>query len=349
VIAWHDPRGEEAVARLQRELGDELDHRIGQRARTVLSAAKLGWLVEHGSCGGMATWLGVPELVLHALTGSAATEHSLAARTGCYDVGRLRWLPEVAELLGFSIDLFPDVRSAGDVMGRVSRAGTTWSGLPEGVAVTIAGHDHLVGSLGAGSTVRDFVNSVGTAETVVGRRSSVPDVPHAVGHGLAVTVFPGPAGWAVLASGARAGIVVSGAADALGGELAGLDHLAEAASRSVDAKEFVAALARGDEARVPDGAPGEVWRGVLEALVARTADAVERVMTSVASPDRLVVFGMGSRSRPWLRAKADALTVPVWRSTVSEAVARGAGLVAGVAAGWWPGPEGAPAPRLEQP
>ena len=64
-------------------------------------------------------------------------------------------------------------------------------------------------------------------------------------------------------------------------------------------------------------------------------------------PGRIVVFGGGSRSRPWLELKAGAVPVPVLRVTAPEAAARGAALAAGVAAGWWPSLAGAPPAALE--
>ncbi len=128
VIAWHDERGGEAVAALERAFGPELASRTGQPPNTKLTAAKLGWLVSNSvvSTGS----LGVPELALRALTGAESTEHSLAARSGCYDVVAHGWMPEVAAALGFSTGIFPPVRPAGGVMGLVSPAGAAWSGLP---------------------------------------------------------------------------------------------------------------------------------------------------------------------------------------------------------------------------
>ncbi|MCA1674255.1 MAG: hypothetical protein LC799_19385 [Actinobacteria bacterium] len=187
VIAWHDDRGEEAVSRLEDHFGPDLALRIGQRVRTVLTVAKLGWLIEHGTTA-TALWLGVPELGLHALTGSTATEFSLAARTGCYDVGTREWIPEVPEVLGFSIDVFPMVRPAGAVMGRISADGAAWSGLAKGIPVTVAGHDHLAGMAGAGVMARDAANSVGTAETVVARSATPPDAATALAQGVRLTV-----------------------------------------------------------------------------------------------------------------------------------------------------------------
>jgi xylulokinase len=71
-----------------------------------------------------------------------------------------------------------------------------------------------------------------------------------------------------------------------------------------------------------------------------------RVADLVGPHRRLVVFGGGSRSAPWLTAKAASAGVPVLRSTVAEAAARGAAVAAGTAAGWWPAGRG-PVPALE--
>jgi xylulokinase len=316
--------------------------RIGQPVRTVLTAAKLGWLLDSGVTG-MARWLGVPELGLHALTGAEATEFSLAARTGCYDVAAREWIPEVARVLGFSVDLFPPIQPAGAVMGRVSPKGAAWSGLPAGIAVTVAGHDHLAGMAGGGVRPGEVANSVGTAETLVGRSAGVPDMAAAADRRVAVTVYPGGREWAALVSAARAGLVLESAAAALGQSPAALDGLAGGAD-PVDAVELVDAFAQGDAVDLPDASPGEIWSGLLHALTARTVDGYARLTAILGPATRVVVFGGGSASAPWLQAKAAALPVPVHRSAVTSAVARGAALHAGVAAGWWPSVDDAPVP-----
>ena len=321
IIAWHDERGGEAVALLEREFGPDLALRTGQPPHTKMTAAKLGWLVAHG-LQGMHRWLGVPELALRALTGAEATEHSLAARTGCYDVVTHGWMPEVAGALGFSTDAFPPVCAAGSVMGRVSADGAAWSGLPEGLPVSTAGHDHLAGMAGAGAGAGDVANSVGTAETVAGRTAAAPDMAAAVANRAAVSIYPGGAEWAVMVSAARAGPVIDAAAAELGRSPAELDALALAG----------------------DAGAGRQWAGVLDDLTARTVDAYDRLTGVLGPRQRMVVFGGGSVSEPWLRAKAAALPVPVVRSSVTSAVARGAAVHAGVAAGWWPSEAGAPTP-----
>jgi xylulokinase len=354
ILAWHDGRGEETVARLERHFGEALPRRIGQRLRSVSSVAKLGWLLEHGVCP-PARWLGVPELCLYVLTGAEATEHSLAARTGAYDVVRGGYMPEVAAFLGLRPDTFPPVAPSGAVMGRVSRPAGARYVLPEDTPVTVAGHDHLAAGVGLGPGEADLLNSVGTAETLLRRHPTAPDIERSLDLGLAVTVWPGGAAWGVLASVKRSGIVIAALAAALGLEPAELDRLAETVGAGA-AEELGADLTPWLELRsaaapapeVPTGPPGAVWATTLGTLSARTVDTAARLSALLGPHERMVVFGGGSRSRPWMAAKAAAMTgAPVLRSTIPDATARGAALAAGAAAGWWPSTADGPAPPLE--
>jgi sugar (pentulose or hexulose) kinase len=323
VIAWHDGRGEETVASLEARFGSALPRWTGRRLRTVSSVAKLGWLLDHG----LRTpdlWLGVPELGLWLLTGAETTEHSLAARTGAYHVTDRTWLTEVTDHLGLPAGVFPEVRPAGSAMGSVSEEAARRFGVPAGVPVTVAGHDHLAAGAGLDASAEDLLNSVGTAETVFRRTDSAPDVERALALDLAVTLWPGGTRWAVLASAARSGAVLGELAACLGHTPAELDRMAESGA-----------------------AGGRQWSAALAELTSRTNVAGARVAELVGPHRRLVVFGGGSRSTPWLVAKARVAGVPVLRSTAVEAAARGAALAAGVAAGWWPDPAVGPTPPLD--
>ncbi|MBW3614612.1 MAG: hypothetical protein KY439_04780 [Actinobacteria bacterium] len=347
IISWHDPRGEEVAERLRQHFGHDLDRRIGQRLRSVSSVAKLGWLVGPGGVTGVRRWLGVPELCLHHLTGAAVTECSLAARTGAYDVGECRYLPEVLDAAGLPDEVFLPVEGAGAVMGRVSPAGAAWAGLPVGIPVTIAGHDHLAGVEGASAGHGDLANSVGTAETVVARHPELPDVDRSLELGTAVTLAAGGQGWAVLSGAARSGLVLGEVSRALGRSPAELDALAEGET-AADVTAVMASIEDGSPLDLAGERAGEVWNGVLHALAQRTARATQRLVDLVGPRRRVIVFGGGSDSRPWLGAKARYSELPVWRSPATEAVARGAALFAGVAAGWWPSTGEAPAVALER-
>jgi xylulokinase len=324
IIAWHDGRGEETVAALAHRFGPELARWTGRRVRTVSSVAKLGWLLVHG-LDPPDRWLGVPELALFLLTGAEATEHSLAARTGAYHVTERRWIPEVighvTGATGRLDGLFPPVRVAGTLMGRLQEDAGAAYGLPAGIPVTIAGHDHLAAAAGLGAEPDDLFNSVGTAETLVRRLEAAPDIDRALELELAVTVWPGGDAWGALASVARSGMVVEALAADLGVAPGDLDSLS--------------------------GVGGGRWAETVHTLARTTAEAGERVAALAGPHRRLVVFGGGSRSPVWLRAKAEEVGVPVVRCSVAEAAARGAALAAGVAADWWPTVAAGPPPPLE--
>jgi xylulokinase len=198
-------------------------------------------------------------------------------------------------------------------MGSVSEEAARRLAIPAGVPVTVAGHDHLAAGAGLGVSADDLLNSVGTAETVVRRTDAVPDVEAALALHLAVTLWPGGTSWAVLASAARSGVMLGELAASLGRTPAELDRLAGSASEA-----------------------GRRWSAALVELVDRTVAAGRRMTELLGPHRRLIVFGGGSRSAPWLAAKAAAAGVPVLRSTVVEAAARGAAVAAGSAAGWWP-------------
>ncbi|MEA2844607.1 MAG: hypothetical protein QOJ69_2278, partial [Actinomycetota bacterium] len=86
---------------------------------------------------------------------------------------------------------------------------------------------------------------------------------------------------------------------------------------------------------------------LLDALATITGEAVTAVTDVLGPKERLVVFGGGSTSRPWLAAKARHATLAVHRSATADAVARGAAVQAGVAAGWWRTPADAPVAPVE--
>jgi len=350
IIAWHDGRGEETVASLERRFGADLSRWTGRRVRTVSSVAKLGWLIDQG-IPAPDRWLGVPELALFLLTGTEATEHSLAARTGAYHVTDHRFLPEVIAHVVTGTDdaggLFPPVRAAGSAMGFVAEKPADRYGLPAGIPVTLAGHDHLAAAAGLGARPDDLLNSVGTAETLLRRLDAAPDVERALELDLAVTVWPGGDAWVALASATRSGFVIDALAAHLGMDPADLDRLAAEGPAESHPGPPGETVPLGQGIDVPVGTPGEMWMATVHALARRTASAAGRVAALAGPHHRLVVFGGGSRSLAWKQAKAAVVGVPVVCCPVIEAAARGAALAAGAAAGWWPTPPAGPTPPVE--
>lgn len=341
LVAWHDERGTEIVDELIDRFGvDEIRRRTGRQPRSVTSVAKLGWLLRNGYRTG-GTWAGVAGLTVWKLTGALAQEHSLAATSGAYDPIRGEYDRQILSFLGLDSLVWAPARVAGTPLGRVSADGSAWSGIPVGVPVTIAGHDHAVGVIGSGGDRSEVIDSMGTGEPLVvafdadhfrGRHPSWPDQ---FGD-LTVTSWPGTPGHMLLWEALRPGLAMHTLLQALRGTR---DDVEFSAIR-VDAEPVdLATLVQMQEGTVPTDLlcrpADEAWAATLEGFAQATATAEARLRQMCEVTGSTLLIGGGLRSRRWVEAKMRWARHPLMMASEREAVSRGAGLLAGVAAGWW--------------
>ena len=173
-MAWHDPHGLAEIKQIGADSPDiarDFSWRTGLPYDAQATFSKVSWLsrtlpgAERGR-----VWLSVPEYVAYILTGNAFAERSLFSRTGFYDHPSGDVWHEAVKLAGLSPAVIPPLKTAGESWGPVLR------GSASGALVTVAGHDHLVASVGAG--IRDagsLFNSCGTADVIVRGVDQWPD------------------------------------------------------------------------------------------------------------------------------------------------------------------------------
>lgn len=343
VLVWHDPGGRRTADHLVAALGQaELVRRTGRRARSWTSLSKIGWLAEQG-VRPTGRWTGAAGLVVWHLTGAVAQEPSLAATSGAYDPVTGRYDDALVALAGVEVEWAPVLR-AGVPAGSVTEPAAASTGLPLGVPVTVAGHDHPVGVVGAGGRPGMVTDSMGTGEPLIvaweaGRPA--PDVAGLPGH-LTLTGWPGEDTLMLLWEHLRPGLGLGALVELLGRPRAELEREADGrAGRRPFPGGLLLALEDG-EAGVEDlpayarGDPVQAWADALDGYAAEAAvgEAVLRGLTGADRPTLLI--GGGVRSPRWVRAKRDRLSHATVVAHEPDAVARGAALLAGVAAGWWP-------------
>jgi sugar (pentulose or hexulose) kinase len=244
----------------------------------------------------------------------------------------------------------------GDVLGRVSRAASAETGLPEGLPVFATANDKAVEALGCGlSDPGDLLVSLGTyiASMTLGEQnrqggsfwSNFASIPHR---------------YLYESGGIRRGMwTVSWWRDLLGAEAA---EPAAAAGLSPEAwldQQAAATVPPGSDGLmvvldwlatpgIPfrkgsmlgfDGRHGRlhVHRAILEGI----ALTIGRCATEMGQElgrdfNRLVVSGGGSASRLFLQIFADVLGLPAERTRVHNAVGLGAAICATVGLGWYP-------------
>ena len=354
-IAWHDMRGGQEARRLAEDLGATrfTDH-TGLPVSALCTLVKYCWLRGHHPPAAAATRvLSVAEWVVHRLGGEQVAELSLASRTGALELGTRTWWPEALAWAKAPPGLLPSPLPAGTPAGRLRHGPAPLDRLV-GAVLTVAGHDHLCAAVGAGVVATSEVfDSCGTAEALI-RAVAPPLASSRIRQAVAehVTV-----GWHVvpdlqaLLGGQRAGLALQRFLDLLGIEPGRLTALDEAALlvppdagglEVVDADSEQAALV--GIGRHPS--PAAVWRAAVEAVSDRTA-TILRTIEAVGGPvQRVAVAGGWSRSPTLRQAKAARLPQPDYPA-VTEAGARGAALLAGCAAGVYPGPASVPSPPVE--
>ena len=170
IIAWFDPRGEDEIVRTPDDFRAEFGGRTGLPLSALATVVKLLHLREQGVDPSAYRWLSVAEFVVHSLGGVMAAELSLASRTGMLDQDDAQPWPRALEVLGVGPRFLPPMRAAGHPWGRVAATAATRF-LPAsvvGATLTVAGHDHLVASIAAGTLEsHQLYCSMGTAEALV--------------------------------------------------------------------------------------------------------------------------------------------------------------------------------------
>jgi sugar (pentulose or hexulose) kinase len=208
IVAWFDPRGEEALA----AASDEVAHDFGGRTGLPYTPlATFGKLLTHRAEGldlvGL-QWLNVPEFVAHALGGPRQGEVSLVARTGLIDQDTGDTWDAALDELGVEPSFLPPRAAAG------SSWGTVTGDVPApfvGARLSVAGHDHLVASVAAGAlSPTCLYDSIGTAEALVRMLERPLDRDaraRLAAHGIDTVSHMLP-GRSVLLAGTRAGLLM---------------------------------------------------------------------------------------------------------------------------------------------
>jgi sugar (pentulose or hexulose) kinase len=352
-IVWHDTRGDDQARALESEVGaDEFTARTGLRVSRMCTAVKYRWMRENWPDASRGVrWLNVAEWVARGLGGDEKSEPSLASRTGWLDIGRREPWEAALEWSQAPPGLLPDPAPAGASAGRV---GSRFSDAG-GATIAIAGHDHLCASIGAGATdPGDVFDSCGTAESFV--RALEPPVEPAellrANRGrVSIGCHVLPEHLAAM-GGFESGLALQRILDLFGHSRLRdrLDERALAVAPGAGGVEIhgitedeVAIRGIGREAT-----SAHLWRAALEAVQRRGAEVLE-TLESIGGPRRrLVATGGGLQNEAVRRVKREILGTFV-EPAVKEAGARGAALLAGMAAGIYPDIASLPETRWKEP
>jgi xylulokinase len=168
-ILWLDVRSTDEVEAIAAKVGRKRYHRLTGKPLDVTSAAaRLLWLRRHEpqSLDATATWADVGACIARKLTGRFATCVAGTDTCGLISLRRRDWIEPLLRFVGLRRGQMPELVDPGDVIGRVSRAASAATGLPEGLPVVAAGGDGQVFGVGVGAA-RPYRASLSLGTSIV--------------------------------------------------------------------------------------------------------------------------------------------------------------------------------------
>ncbi|HET8908946.1 MAG TPA: FGGY family carbohydrate kinase [Ktedonobacterales bacterium] len=154
-IQQNDARAGDEVEELRASIDVEAFFRItGGVPNQQNIAPRWRWLARHEPdvIARTAHLLGSYDFISYCLTGEYNLEENWAAESGLYDILRRRWHMPYLEQAGITADQLPPVRRPTAVIGGVSDAAASATGLIAGTPVLAGSADHVAAALAAGLT-----------------------------------------------------------------------------------------------------------------------------------------------------------------------------------------------------
>jgi glycerol kinase len=357
-IVWQDRRTAARCSDLEATgVGETVSSKTGLVLDPYFSATKVAWILDHvqgararAERGELAFGTVDSWLIWHLTSGKRhVTDVTNASRTLLYNIVKGEWDEELLRIFSVPESMLPEVAWSSEKVGEV----TTTLGLGGVPIAGIAGDQQaaLFGQLcwSAGEAKNTYgtgcflLQNVGT-EFVRSKHRLITTLAASAGrrreYALEGSIFIG-------------GAVVQWLRDNL--KLIGSSAEVEALAASVPdtggvvfVPAFVGLGAPHWDAHAAgmliglrrDTKPGHIALAALEAIAFQVADVLEAVHSETGTPlAALRVDGGASVNDLLMQFQADVLGVPVVRPQVTETTALGAAYLAGLATGFWAGPE----------
>lgn len=177
-ILWMDRRAKDEANDLASVFGREYLHKLtGMISDSTFTVNKLLWYKNNKPevLKDAFVFLQPKEYIAYKLTGSFATDYSIASRTMMLDIKNKKWADEIFDYVGISQSKMPDIKYSDEIMGRVTKNTSQILGIKEGVPVVTGGGDRQCEALGAGIFGNRAMESTGTTTNVSMGVDHMPD------------------------------------------------------------------------------------------------------------------------------------------------------------------------------
>ncbi|MFZ0746233.1 MAG: glycerol kinase GlpK [Terracidiphilus sp.] len=357
-IVWQDRRTAAQCSALEESgFGDTVSNRTGLVLDPYFSGTKLRWILDNvpgararAERGELAFGTVDSWLIWHLTSGQRhVTDVTNASRTLLYNIVKGEWDPDLLRIFDIPASLLPEVVWSSQRVGEV----TTTLGLG-GISIAgIAGDQQaaLFGQLcwSAGEAKNTYgtgcflLQNIGTQFVRSKHRlitTLAASAQHRLEYALEGSIFIGGAvvQWLrdnlkLIGSSAEVEALAAGVPDSGGVVFVPAFVGLGAPHWDPHAGGLLIGLRR-------DTSPGHIARAALESIAFQVADVLEAVHSETGTPlGALRVDGGAAVNDLMMQFQADLLGVPVVRPQVTETTALGAAYLAGLAVGFWAGPD----------
>ncbi len=272
-------------------------------------------------------FLFVASYIVHALSGKAVCDVSLACRSLLYDVKNNCWSEDLLKETGIAAEKLPEVLPTGGRVGPILPEMAEKLGLGRETIVVMGSHDQIVNALGSGVTeVDDAVNPTGTCECIAPLFREIPGKDF-IEKNFACVPYLNSGCYVTYAYNISGGSAVRWFRDALAMHLKDqakaencsiydiLNRVCPKDPTSLIVLPFVQGM--GGTPDISTSATAsisglttattlpEIYRGLLEGLCFEMRFNLEAMEENGVIPQRLYACGGGARSKVWLQLKAD--------------------------------------------
>jgi xylulokinase len=360
IIGGFDQRGEEYLARLKVDLGDERLYQInGNTLGNNYGLTKLMWIRDHqpelyDRAHKFLLWGSFVPFMLGA---DPIVDYSLANRTLLFDLAQGTWSPELLNVAGLDRAKLPDPLPSGMAIGTVAPQVAEELGLPTGITIVTGAHDQCANAVGCGVIGEGrAVYGMGTFTciTPVFSQRRAPQVMierglntehHAVPDKYVSFIY-NPGGSLVKWYRDTFAAAEHRQAEETGGELYA-DLMAEMPAGPSGIVVLPHFTTTGPPAFISDScgviagarletSRGEILKGIIEGITFDLKVSVDSLPPTGIEIDDFRAAGGGSKSDVWIQMCADIFGRPFVRPEITEAGALGATIMAGVGSNLFP-------------
>jgi xylulokinase len=288
----------------------------------------------------------IEDFVRYMFSGETGADYSTASRTMFFDVRSCTWSGELMSKFGLESRHYSPPLPMGTVLGKVRGSILEELGLSGNIRVVTGGHDQPVNAIGAGLREGCAVNSMGTAECVTPVTGNIMPEDFIARRGIPSEPLWERGKFCSLAYNSTSGLLVQWYGNLTAGDqenpLVYLDQNVPLEPTKIMVQPYLMGSgtpymdsgARLAMAGIDYGAGKfDIYRAILEGLVLDQKLNLTILEEQGVSVKRLVTVGGGSKSRSWLKIKADILEIPVSTLSVKEAGALGAAVLCAAALG----------------